>query len=718
MDLKQQADKRIEAANATDRHQLASMVRQADPERYNQINLGDPELKMYYYVHHQAVTVTRTPYLYFIPAQPALKKALLEIKQNTSDSEMELVQAEIGPFVQAAEALGLTRFRNAAYDDHPLVFEQLPVEMFNHQIAQHQPHYVIANESALSACSICNGNRYVPCTYPPCNGQHIYDCDTCQGTGKVPCDVCNGFREVDCRVCNGSGRCTCTACKGKGRNTCLMCDGKGTQERVGQPPVTCNGCSGSGYVPCTTCDQGKIHCINCGGDGKVGCDHCRATGAVTCNHCMGQKKLTCTHCYGDYINNRYGKTDCTDCAATGEIIRLSFVETKITVQNTRRLAWKGVHTFEEDITLKRMEGYVQADAPLQVMYNKVNLVQPFEKYDVHSRALSHMIHEQDGLNKQAYPLLIQEAMYYEPVPVATFPYQHLTSGETHYVSVLNFDQHPEVIFHGVPPFTPGTAPSKQRGYGYFMGKAFNTTSYRKQKDTINELRLLICLARANDPITDRDKNALQQYSEVFASLHPADRQNLEHYMSARNVPALPDAALRFSSPDRADAAISKLQRFIPPDQQQEAEKKRMEDLMVQVEAAKQKTVHPVRQFFETWQVSLPMTALMMLLIFFSYLFLNKIPEQRAHVLHEELNQKVHTIRWKMEHQDTTGLRQQVLRLEHYSALPLPDSPEVTYAKHWQQLRNQHMHQLDSIENKLIQKANAAKKSSGKKKKKK
>lgn len=716
MDLKQQADKRIEAANATNRDQLASIVRQADPALYNQINLGEPERKEYFYVHHQSITVTRTPYLYFIPARPELKSALLEWKQSTSDTEMEMVQADLSQFVKAAEALGLTRFRNAAYDDDPTVFEQLPVEMYNNQIAHHQSDYVIANESNIADCKICNGNRYVPCDFPPCGGQHIYDCDTCQGTGKVSCEECKGFREVDCRVCSGTGRCQCTACKGKGRNTCLMCDGKGSVERAGQPPVTCNGCSGSGYVVCTSCEQGKIHCINCGGDGKVGCDHCRATGAVTCSHCMGHKKLTCTHCYGDNTDNRYGKIDCKDCAATGGIITLSFVETKITVQNTRRLAWKGAHTFEEDITLKRLEGYVQADEPLQVVYNKVNLLQPFERYDVHSRALSHMILEQDAISKKTYPLLIQEALYYEPVPVATFSYQHLTSGETHHVSVLNYDQHPEVIYHSVPPAATLGGVSKRRGYGYYIGKAFNTKSYRKQTDNINELRLLICLARANDHISDREKAALQQYMDAFKALHPTDRHNLEGYMSQKNLPALPLSALRFSTSERADEAIAKLQRFIPQGVQNEAEKKCMEELMVQVEAAKQKPVHPVRQFFETWQVSLPMVALMMFLIFFSYLFLNKIPEQRAHVLHEELNQKVHTIRWKMEHQDTAGLRQQIQQLDHYSALPLPDSPAVPYAQHWQHVKALHLHQLDSLENKMKPKAKPKVKPKSKKKK--
>lgn len=715
MDLKQQADKRIEAANAIDRNQLASMVRQSDPALYNQINLGEAERKEYFYVHHQAITVTRTPYLYFIPAQPELKKALLELKQNTSDTEMELVQANVKLFEKAAASLGLTRFRNAVYDDDPLVFEQLPIEMFNNQIANHQPEYVIANESTVSPCKICNGNRYVPCQYPPCGGQHLYDCDTCQGSGKMPCDECKGYREVDCRVCNGSGRCQCTACKGKGRNTCLMCDGKGTTERAGQPPVTCHGCSGSGYVLCTTCEQGKIHCINCGGDGKVGCDHCRATGAVTCSHCMGQKKLTCTNCYGDHTDNRYGKVDCKDCAATGEIISLSFVETKITVHTTRRLAWKGNHAFEEDITLNRLEGYVQRDAPLQVVYNKVNLVQPFERYDTHSRALSHMILEQDHISKKSYPLLIQEAMYYEPVPVATFSYRHLTSGESLHVSVLNYDQQPEVIFHGLPPVISTGDTPQPRGYGYFVGKAFNTKTYRKQRDTVNELRLLICLARANDQISDREKAALQQHMDAFKELHPADRQNLEMYMSMEKMPALPLKALRFSDPERMDAAIDKLQRFIPHGAHTQVEKQRMEELMVQVQAAMQKPVHPVKQFFETWQVSLPMIALMMLLIFFSYLFMNKIPGQRAHVLHEELNQKVHTIQWKLEHQDTAGLRQQIQQLEHYSALPLPDSPGVAYAKHWQHQRAFHLWQLDSLENRMKPKTKPKKKSSGKKK---
>ncbi len=257
MDLKLQADNRLQAAAAMSNEQLASIVRQADPAFYNQITLGDAERKEYYFVHHQSITVTRTPYVCFFPALPDLKHQLLQLKQSTSDSDKELIQADLSLFFQRAKELGLTRFRNTGYDEDKLHFEHLPIEMFNNQVASHQPDYIIAEECVIEHCKICHGKKYVDCDYPPCGGQHVYDCDACEGSGKVACNVCEGYREVNCSVCTGSGKCNCTACNGKGRSACTVCGGKGMIEKVGQSAQTetCVSCSGSGNVVCTSCSN-------------------------------------------------------------------------------------------------------------------------------------------------------------------------------------------------------------------------------------------------------------------------------------------------------------------------------------------------------------------------------------------------------------------------------------------------------------------------------
>lgn len=125
---------------------------------------------------------------------------------------------------------------------------------------------------------------YEDCDY--CNGDGVYDCEDCAGTGELDCEYCDGNGVNDCDDCKGNGEIDCDRCDGEGVDPisddddevdCYDCDGKGE--------VDCKDCDGKGEVACRYCDRGKNDCTYCQ-QGTVDCDYCYGSGEID----TGEKK--------------------------------------------------------------------------------------------------------------------------------------------------------------------------------------------------------------------------------------------------------------------------------------------------------------------------------------------------------------------------------------------------------------------------------------------
>ena len=134
---------------------------------------------------------------------------------------------------------------------------------------------VYASNGDASTCGLCDGKRYVLCSY--CNGTcgwytERLRCDVCEGNGSVTCSQCNGqgwlppervdkaFAEV-CKPCKGFGLVPHKDCGGRGckhckngKVVCRPCDGHGAVIISPEPKyVNCKSCNHKGIQRCTAC---------------------------------------------------------------------------------------------------------------------------------------------------------------------------------------------------------------------------------------------------------------------------------------------------------------------------------------------------------------------------------------------------------------------------------------------------------------------------------
>ncbi|MFM7667002.1 MAG: hypothetical protein ACKO7D_02290, partial [Bacteroidota bacterium] len=193
------------------------------------------------------------------------------------------------------------------------------ITVSNNIVDTNQPSYFLAAKTTSWTCECCSGKQYVKCDDFECDGRHNWQCNGCFGKGKIVCHNCSGQGRYDCKRCNGSNKVSCSKCGGDGR----VGDGAGSKIARGMQggrqkdkffqDKSCGVCSGRGRINCSSCNNGKVSCSTCSASGKV-----------TCKKCSGHGSITCKKCYGD--KERYGKIDCPECQATGELAKISFVE--------------------------------------------------------------------------------------------------------------------------------------------------------------------------------------------------------------------------------------------------------------------------------------------------------------------------------------------------------------------------------------------------------
>jgi uncharacterized tellurite resistance protein B-like protein len=437
----------------------------------------------------------------------------------------------------------------------PFVF---PIETENNEIAIKQSKYFFPDLTYKETCDECNGNKYITCQDSDCNGRHKWTCTDCNGDGKLTCEKCAGRKKVDCSNCNGSNRVKCKRCGGDGRVNdgfiAKTADSKYAQEK------RCGDCAGKGYVQCRDCTSGQVSCRPCSGNGKVSCGECSAQGTITCSLCYSDKE-------------RYGKINCPQCQTEGITAQIVYVSTIVSSTEIDKFILEGTKL---NINETQLQSHINQQQRLELIYKKVN-EDLKENYDEYSKIYAENFERDLGLNKDGFPLLTKEEIYYQVFPCVELSYKHMLTNTIHEFTIIDFWDKPEVIFHSEPEQLKQDLGNATKAVGGFFGKLFKTKGFKTKEDKRNEIVLLIHLAKVDGKIEDQEKVYLSEMIGTLDDFTNSEKQKLFDVMNSVTLPELTKADVTFSSKERGQEVLSKLTELANADGEMEALEKTLID---------------------------------------------------------------------------------------------------------------------------------------------
>jgi tellurite resistance protein len=432
-----------------------------------------------------------------------------------------------------------------------------PLDEVNGEISKDQKKYFFSNYTYQETCEECKGGKHVKCRENECDGRHNWSCTDCLGDGKVSCDDCGGDGRVTCENCKGGGYIKCGSLVGSNLVGGLIgssiagCNGKGIiyidggKYASGKPKPKkekqCSQCRG----------KGEVICKDCGSRGEVKCDNCSGRGEVKCCECLGKGNITCSICYGD--KEKYGKIDCPECKTIGIIGQIIYVNSFVSQNSNEKIILKGEKL---NIPENSIQSHVKSIKE-QLIYHKVN--EKIENnYDEYSKEYAEIFEKDLNLNKENFPLLTKEEMFYQIVPCVELSYKHILTNTTHEFTIIDFFNNPEVIFHSEPEQLKQDLGNLVKVASGFFGKLFKTKSFKTKEDKRNEIVLLIHLAKADGKIEDQEKIYLSEMIGCLNDFTNSEKQKLFDVMNSETLPELTKVDVIFSSKERGQKVLNKL----------------------------------------------------------------------------------------------------------------------------------------------------------------
>ncbi len=361
---------------------------------------------------------------------------------------------------------------------------------------------------------------------------------------------------------------TCEECKGHGYTKC----GGGAGGFIGRNVLSgqnlhLGGCGGTRqikdgdrYRSCKTCHgKGEIACKDCGTKGEVKCDKCSGRGEVQCRDCSGKGDITCSVCYGD--KDRYGKVDCPECATIGTVAQIVYVDSFVSQNENEKVILKGDKLNISDTNVTK---HVKSNQTGQVVFKKVN-EKVEETYDEFSKEYAEIFEKDLGLNKNNYPLVTKEEIYYQVVPCVELSYKHMLTNTVHEFTIVNIWDNPEIIFHSEPEQLKQDLGNASKAVGGFFGKLFKTKGFKTKEDKKNEITLLIHLAKIDGKIEDEEKISLSEAIGHLEEFTNSEKQQLFDLMNSATLPPLSKNDTAFSSKERANEVLEKLTKLAMAD---------------------------------------------------------------------------------------------------------------------------------------------------------
>ncbi|MDC3337350.1 hypothetical protein OAW23_05730 [Flavobacteriales bacterium] len=426
-----------------------------------------------------------------------------------------------------------------------------PLDTDGDSISLDQKYYFISDRTYKETCDECTGKKLVSCDDFDCDGRHIWTCEDCAGKGQNTCDTCAGSKKVVCGTCDGRDTVRCSKCGGDGKvNDGLVA--KAANSKYAQEK-RCGKCQGRGHVPCNNCTRGRVVCSPCTGQGKV-----------TCSTCSGKKKITCSNCYGD--KERFGMIDCPTCKAQGEMAQIAFVKTSINKHQVEKLFDQGNGL--QEITESEVLSYANNGGSKQRMITNINEQVVIERDEIVEQYAT-TIQNELGLSLDDFNKLLEEDLYYQVIPCVQIKYTHMLTNTSHEVSILNFFESPSLKFHQEVEEVKSDIKDKGKKVGRFFGKLLKTKSFKSKDDKKKEIKLLIYLAKADGIIEDEEKSFLAENINSIDEFTSNEKQEFFDLMNTASLPQLTAEDVKFSSDDRFNEMISKLESLAASDGEME-----------------------------------------------------------------------------------------------------------------------------------------------------
>lgn len=441
--------------------------------------------------------------------------------------------------------------------ENPLKF---PFDEINNEINPIQRKYFFPDLTYKENCSNCKANKYVGCPDSECKGRHDYTCPSCNGNKKVDCKPCKCSGFIKCDQCRGSGECKCSKCGGKGEIKCGSgffdsgCNGTG-MVTVNGKQQRCKKCSGRGIYPCSDCRQGIVNCSKCAAKGELRCENCNGRGEINCDYCRAQGNIICKTCYGD--KERYGMVDCPTCNTMGFLGQIVYVSTTVSNDSIDKLTFEGetITVLESDI-----KKHIITDAPYLEIYRRLNAVKT-ENYDEYSLKFATNFESDLKLNKDIFPAVVKEQMSYQIIPCIEITYKHIITNEEHKLTIIDIWSNPEVVFQSDAEELKQNIGNATKAVGGFFGKLFKTNNFKTKEDKRNEIILLIYLAKVDGKIEEQEKIFLSDMIGNLNEFTNTEKQLLFDLMNASVLPELTIKETTFSSKERANEVIEKLNQL-------------------------------------------------------------------------------------------------------------------------------------------------------------
>lgn len=441
--------------------------------------------------------------------------------------------------------------------ENPLKF---PFDEINNEINPIQRKYFFPDLTYKENCSNCKANKYVGCPDSECKGRHDYTCPSCNGNKKVDCKPCKCSGFIKCDQCRGSGECKCSKCGGKGEIKCGSgffdsgCNGTG-MVTVNGKQQRCKKCSGRGIYPCSDCRQGIVNCTKCAAKGELRCENCNGRGEINCDYCRAQGNIICKTCYGD--KDRYGMVDCPTCNTMGLMAQLVYVDTTVSNDSIDKLTFEGETITVSESAIKK---HIIADAPYSEIYKRLNAVKT-ENYDAYSLKFATNFETDLKLNKDIFPAVVKEQMSYQIIPCIEIAYKHIITNEEHKVTIIDIWSNPEVVFQSDAEELKQNIGNATKAVGGFFGKLFKTNNFKTKEDKRNEIILLIYLAKVDGKMEEQEKIFLSEMIGNLNEFTNTEKQLLFDLMNATVLPELTIKETSFSTKERANEVIEKLNQL-------------------------------------------------------------------------------------------------------------------------------------------------------------
>lgn len=451
---------------------------------------------------------------------------------------------------------------------------EFPFEEVNNEINPIQNKYFFPDLTYKENCSNCKANRYVGCTDSECKGRHDYTCPSCNGNKKVDCQPCKCAGFIKCDQCRGSGESKCTKCSGKGEIKCGSglfdsgCNGSG-YVNVNGKQQRCKKCSGRGFYPCSDCRVGIVNCSKCAAKGELRCESCNGRGEINCDYCNAKGNIICKTCYGD--KERYGMVDCPTCKTMGLVAQLVYVNTAVSNDSIDRLTFEGETINVSELDIKR---HINTNTATLEIYKKLNNLK-YENYDQYSEKISAIFETDLKLNKDIFPMVVKEEMSYQIIPCIEIAYKHIITNEEHKVTIIDIWNNPEVIFQSDAELLKQNIGNATKAVGGFFGKLFKTNNFKTKEDKRNEIILLIYLVKSDSKIEEQEKIFLSEMIGHLNDFTNTEKQFLFDLMNATVLPELTSKETTFSSKERANEVMEKLNQLAASDGEVEASEKEL-----------------------------------------------------------------------------------------------------------------------------------------------